>query len=251
MKSSDFQNIFKTLQYDIDEEAREINLNLMMLNLQDMNGKNNNNNIDGNDDDPFSYISLLKSILRIKFIPSFHEGKQLIEFHDFQNLVILIHQLSIVSFEKKLWQSYSQYGTGQFYQQQNKSICIWPQQVITMVFNANYHHIFNVDDITHTLCVAFVKKVQNYLNLKEKNYQQNFDILLMKYHQKQIQVTEMIQSFIKKDDDLLAATNIHFQARIALVEYTYLDQLIQNQILQEESIGQYVSMNYYSIDNDL
>ncbi|CAF1346209.1 unnamed protein product, partial [Rotaria sordida] len=225
-----FDDIFRPLLHELNAEAKDLHLN---MNIEEDYVKENIPD----------YLSASNSSFKAHFLPELGRFYNPIDFSDLQYLAILTHKLSLVNFHRKLWHIYLKCGTHQFnereqlqqYQQQNitRSLCIWPFPVTSMIIAQHYNNITYENEITYDIYVNFVKKNLFQLDAQASQYQHEFDSIKERIDNSSDALAYKIDEFIQKNDHVTAIRH-HFEARAELMEYTYLDQLLQFKYLQQK-----------------
>lgn len=186
------------------------------------------------------YLSLSSSSFKTTFFPELKRLYKPLDFEDLQCLSILTHKLFLVNFHRKLWQTYSDCGAGQIHQRKKfhlymhrKPIPVWCRQVIALIITQQYNNITNVNDITESIYMDFIKKKQLDLDNQAKQCQIQLDLYKQRIEHEVEALMYKIDQFIQKSDTMMA-TKLHFEAQIELVEYSYIDELLQNEYHQYE-----------------
>ncbi|CAF5057947.1 unnamed protein product, partial [Rotaria magnacalcarata] len=227
IKLTNFNNTFKSLADELDIEAKDLDLDFNILD-------------DNKEEEIPDYLSVSKSSFRANFLSELYCYQEIDDFYDLQYLAIVTHKLSIINLQQKLWHSYIQCGTGKLnlnerLQRQNisSSLCIWPQQVTTILIKQNYNNIIDENKITQDIYVNFVNKIQLHFDVKAKQMQIEFEMIKNRFESVFTDIVDKIDTFVRKRD-LTTAIRLHFEARTALVEYNYIDQVFQKEYLQQK-----------------
>ncbi|CAF2087068.1 unnamed protein product [Rotaria magnacalcarata] len=227
IKLTNFNNTFKSLADELDIEAKDLDLDFNILD-------------DNKEEEIPDYLSVSKSSFRANFLSELYCYQEIDDFYDLQYLAIVTHKLSIINLQQKLWHSYIQCGTGKLnlnerLQRQNisSSLCIWPQQVTTILIKQNYNNMIDENKITQDIYVNFVNKIQLHFDVKAKQMQIEFEMIKNRFESVFTDIVDKIDTFVRKRD-LTTAIRLHFEARTALVEYNYIDQVFQKEYLQQK-----------------
>ncbi|CAF2973850.1 unnamed protein product [Rotaria sp. Silwood2] len=102
-----------------------------------------------------------------------------------------------------------------------------------MIIAQHYNDIIHENEITHDIYVNFVKKNLFHLDTKASHYQHEFDATKDRIDHSSDELTYKIDEFIQKADHV-TAIRLHFEARMELVEYSSLDQLLQFKYVQQK-----------------
>ncbi|CAF1173029.1 unnamed protein product [Rotaria sordida] len=225
--ASSFHDTFKSVIDDLEWEASILHLN---LNISEKNAL---------DDDIPTFLSLRQSTFKVTFVPEVQRYNQPIDFNDIQSLALLTYQLSVNNLQKKLWYTYLQCGTGQInqlkYLKQSfvmPSLCIWPAAVTTMLLSHMYNDIHQEKKITEEIYRKFFERNQFYLDIQAKQYTTEIKSIRERLNANDIDnVINKIDKFVQMND-YFTAIKLHFEQRIILTEYIYIDQLFQSQYLE-------------------
>ncbi|CAF1164151.1 unnamed protein product [Rotaria sordida] len=208
---------------ELDMDAKDLHLN---WNVEE----------DSNEENIPDYLSSASSSFKATFLSELHRYYNPINFEDLQYLAILTHKLIIVNLYRKLWHIYIQCGTGQLKQRPNltKSFCIWSHQLTSMIIAQQYNNITDQNEITHDVYLNFVKKNLFYFGAKASQYQFQVDSTQDRVDNGSDALIYKIDEFVQKND-YVTCIRLYFEGKIALIEYTYLDQLLQYEYLQQNS----------------
>ncbi|CAF4222056.1 unnamed protein product [Rotaria socialis] len=227
IKFTNFNNMFKSLADELDIEAKDLDLDFNILD-------------DNKEEEIPDYLSVSKSSFRANFLSELYCYQEIDDFYDLQYLAIVTHKLSIINLQRKLWYTYIQCGTGKLNlnerlqrQKFSSSLCIWPQQVTTILIKQNYNNIIDKNKITQDIYVNFVNKIQLHFDVKAKQMQIGFEMIKNRFESVLTDIVDKIDTFVRKRD-LTTAIRLHFEARTALVEYNYIDQVFQKEYLQQK-----------------
>ncbi|CAF3734723.1 unnamed protein product [Rotaria sordida] len=174
-----------------------------------------------------------------------------IDSSDLQYLAVLTHKLSVVNYQRKLWNVYLKCGTCLFserkelqgYQQETttRTLCIWPFPVTSMIIAQHYNDIIHENEITYDIYVDFIKKNLFQLDTKATLYKYEFNATKHRIETGSDKLTHKIDDFVQKNHQV-TAVRLHFEARMELAEYVYLDQVLQFKFFQEKPNEQQIKL---------
>ena len=263
-----FDDIFHELNNELETEANDFHLNNFYINFDaeiqnkelNQSGKyherqsqsqlvsrTSDNKIHKADDHLFfheipDYLLAFSLSFQATFLPELRSISNPIDFQDLQQLAFLTHQMSIIHLHEQLWYRYLQAGKGQLKQREESfssqyntdiTLSLRSDIVITVMMSKGIINAANRQDkISQDIYVNFV---QNYLyQLEQKSNQCRFQYDTIKnrlpYYTDALK--DKIDHFIQKEE--LAVMQLHFQARIALLEYVCFDRSYQMAYFQQK-----------------
>lgn len=219
--------IFRQLYDELEIEAKDLNLNVTEENIPD-------------------YLLSTSSSFTTTFFSELKRSYKPINFDDLQGLSILTQKLFLINFQEKLWQIYLECATGQIIERKQfqlytnkKPISIWSRQVISLIIAQQYNHVTNVNDITQNIYMDFIKQKQLDLDNQTKQYQIQIDTTKQRIEHEVEALMYKIDKFIQKTD-AMTAIKLYFEAYFALMEYTYIDELLQYEYYQQKPNEEHV-----------
>jgi len=185
------------------------------------------------------YLSVSDSSFRVAFFCELRSYTNPMDFQDLQQLALLTHQTTIIYLHEQLWRCFLQAGQGQLKQQFVQSVLskdhsdmtalsFWPP-LVTVVMKSN--GILQPE--------MYIYFIQNYLNQLEKQARlrrTQFDTILnrlLSTDDVRRAFSDKIEDFLRRDESL-SAMRFHYQRRIALLEYIFIDRAYQLAYLQEK-----------------
>ena len=174
------------------------------------------------------YLLPSNSDFRVKFFPELHSFFNPVKFDDLQQLAMLTHQLSIIHLHRQLWQSSLQSGLGQFKHREQLSssfFASWPEFVISAMISRGILHVKREEQIDQNTHINFVQNYQRQLETKNNQYRCQFETIKKSLPAHISPLDDRIDDFIQNKG--LIAMRLHFQIRLALIEYIGLDRSYQ------------------------
>lgn len=155
---------------------------------------------------------------------------------DIRQVALLCHKMAMLDLHKLLWGAYFCSGTGKitFENQQqptaSSTLSIWPEEVKSTMMIKGATNDTNETVIDNNDCLNFVHKTLRDFNDRFEQYQTQL-------HEKQDllphfteEMQEAIAQFIEHEG--LASHLIQIKIKVAAVEYTYKDRVIEAEFLQ-------------------
>jgi hypothetical protein len=196
------------------------------------------------------YLSLDNRSFQSEFLLELcHTAANSIDFSDLQHLAFLHHQMTILTLHQQLWYRFLQSGTGYLTKLEHlafpssssslsrhiagMTVSFWPKLVTSIMTSKGLININRQDPMDQDIYIHFV---QNYLHqletqINQRRAQINTIKHCLPYCLKRLM--DKTDQFVQKEDNLVAM-RIHFQTRIALLEYINIDRSYQWQYLQEK-----------------
>ncbi|CAF1255962.1 unnamed protein product [Rotaria sp. Silwood1] len=189
------------------------------------------------------YLSLTNGSFKATFVSEFYRTYNPIDGTDLQCLAILTHKLTIINYYRKLWNVYLKCGTRLFNERNalkesqqetiNQSLCIWPYPVTSLMIAQRYNDIIDEKEITYDMYVNFIKKNLFQFDTQAAHFEKQFNVTKDHMDTFSCELTYKIDDYVRKNDQI-TAMRLHFEARIDLAEYVYLDQVLQLKYLHQK-----------------
>lgn len=184
------------------------------------------------------YLSSSSSSFRETFQSELTNHFKPVDFQDLQYLAVRLHKISLIALQKKLWNTYFQCATGLFNRDEQvhsiqSSICVRSHQVMSLIVAQRYNNIVNETDVTPDDYINFIREKLFEFDTKHSRFQ--FQFLLIKDSIDKSIVDMLIykiKEYIQKDD-YTNAIQLHFETRIALLKYNYIDKVFSFKYLQQ------------------
>ncbi len=193
------------------------------------------------------YLLPSSSSFRTAFFAELNSFRNSTHFQDLQELNILTHQTSIIYLHQQLWHGFLQAGTGQLKRQVqdllqestdevSTSLSFWPQAVTSVmicqgIIQPAVDGQYKIDQET------YINFVQSYLRQLEKQAKQRrlqFDTIVNRLPGYTYDVlNDRIEHYLR-NEDTLTALRVHFERRIALLEYIRIDRSYQLAYFQQK-----------------
>ncbi|CAF1618529.1 unnamed protein product, partial [Rotaria sordida] len=122
-----------------------------------------------------------------------------------------------------------------------RTLCIWPFPVTSMIIAQHYNDIIHENEITYDIYVDFIKKNLFQLDAKATLYKYEFNATKHRIETGSDKLTHKIDDFVQKNHQV-TAVRLHFEARMELAEYVYLDQVLQFKFFQEKPNEQQIKL---------
>jgi len=235
-----------------DEELNRSNTSQQQQHQSPIVVSRSKKEINKNDDDHHrffynipDYLSASSSSFRATFFSELRSIYNPIDFQDLQQLNILTHQTTIIYLHDQLWHHFLQAGKGQLKQPLPQllqhptdltTLSFWPKIVTSvMISKGIIQHDNSQDKINQDIYINFI---QNYLHQLEKQARQRrlqFDTITTRLPSDYANgiINDKIEHFIRNEDSL-SALRLHFERRIALLEYICIDRSYQLAYFQQK-----------------
>ena len=244
-------DVFHELKDDLEKEANDYHLNLFYLNFEDeiqehrsqcsAASKSISKHIHFSFYEIPDYLSSSNLSFQATFFSELRSYFNPIDFTDLQQLSILTHQMSIIHLHQQLWHRCLQSGTSQLKPRDqlllqhhaDEILSFWPDMVISVMISKGLIDINRQNNIDQNVYINFIQKYLQQLEKKVNQCRFEFDTIKNRVPSYTHALNDKIEQFVQKEG--LQPIRLHFQTRMALIEYICFDRWYQWEYLQQKS----------------